>query len=224
MKPPGTAALPVWPTVSAVLVELNVPTDAEQLLVEQTSNVTLPVSSVSGSLNVALSVGVAVSVKTASAGATSAGVVGAASGVRFVTACAVYVAAWFAARSRSAVPEYATVTASRYCAGVFSVSSTTVLPVVKLTALTVSVEPLTLTVKSLGAAGELGSSGSLYVTSSVALSTVREVAAGTTVSIAMFLLKPSEPAAPGVASVSVASLVAASLIVPPLSVSEVVAA
>ena len=39
-------------------MESKVPSELEQLLVEQTSKVTLPVSSVSGSLNVAVSVGV----------------------------------------------------------------------------------------------------------------------------------------------------------------------
>ena len=60
LKPPGTAAEPLWPTVSVVLEESNVPIDEEQLLVEQTSNVILPVSCVSVSLNGAVSVGVAV--------------------------------------------------------------------------------------------------------------------------------------------------------------------
>jgi hypothetical protein len=52
---------------------------------------------------------------------------------------------------------------------------------------------------------------------------VRLGADGALVSITIALLSPSEPAAPGLASVSVALLVAASRIVPELSVSEVVA-
>ena len=44
------------------------------------------------------------------------------------------------------------------------------------------------------------------------------VTVGAVVSMTMFLLAPSEPRAPGVGSVRVALLVAASLIVPPLSV------
>ena len=50
------------------------------------------------------------------------------------------------------------------------------------------------------------------------------VTVGAVVSIAIVLLADSEPAEPGEASVRTALFVAASLIVPPLSVSEVVAA
>ena len=59
-------------------VESKVPSELEQLLVEQTSKVTLPVSWVSGSMNVAVSVGVAVLSRAVSAGLTSVGVDGAA--------------------------------------------------------------------------------------------------------------------------------------------------
>ena len=77
LKPAGTAALPLALTASVVLVESKVPSELEQLLVVQTSKVTLPVSWVSGSLNVAVSVGVAVLSRAVSAGLTSAGVEGA---------------------------------------------------------------------------------------------------------------------------------------------------
>ena len=50
-----------------------------------------------------------------------------------------------------------------------------------------------------------------------------ELTVGAVVSMTMFLALPRLPAAPGAASVSVALLVAVSLIVPPFSVSEVVA-
>src|SRR3954447_14590290 len=83
MRPPGTAPLPFWPTVRVVLEESKVPTDVEQLLVEQTSKVILPVSFTSGSLNVAVSVGVAVFRRVPSAGETRAGVLGATSAVLF---------------------------------------------------------------------------------------------------------------------------------------------
>ena len=46
---------------------------------------------------------------------------------------------------------------------------------------------------------------------------------GAVVSMTMFFALPRQPAAPGEASVSVALLVAASLIVPPFSASDVVA-
>ena len=52
-------------------------------------------------------------------------------------------------------------TVSRYCAGVWSVSRTTVSPLAKLTASTASVLPFTLTVKSPAAGEEPESSGSL---------------------------------------------------------------
>src|SRR5260370_1256729 len=50
------------------------------------------------------------------------------------------------------------------------------------------------------------------------------VAVGATPSMTRFLLAPSEPAVPGVARVSVALFVAASLIVPPFKASDVVVA
>jgi hypothetical protein len=83
-KPPGTAADPLAPTASDVLLESNVPSELEQLLVVQTSNVTFPVSCVSASLKVAVSVGVVVLSCTASAGETRAGVDGEAFDVLFV--------------------------------------------------------------------------------------------------------------------------------------------
>ena len=105
LKPAGTSALPLWLTFSAVLVESKLPSGAEQLLVVQTWKATLPVSSVSGSLNCALRVGVVESMNAPSAGVSRAGVAGAASGVRFVTAWAPYVATWLSAGSWRAVPE-----------------------------------------------------------------------------------------------------------------------
>ena len=92
LKPPGTAAQPLALTARLVLVESKVPSELEQLLVEQTSKVTLPVSCVSGSLKVAVSVGVAVLSRAVSAGLTSVGVVGAAFVVLFVIEAFVSVA------------------------------------------------------------------------------------------------------------------------------------
>src|SRR5947208_1249416 len=60
-----------------VLVKSKVPSELEQLLVEQTSKVTLPVSWLSPSRNVAVSVGVAEFKRAASAGLTNVGVLGA---------------------------------------------------------------------------------------------------------------------------------------------------
>src|SRR5262245_12728228 len=84
MRPPGTEPLPFCPTVSVVLEESKVPSDDEQLLVEQTSNVTRPVSLTSGSEKVAVKVGVEVLRRVPSAGETSPGVLGARSVVLFV--------------------------------------------------------------------------------------------------------------------------------------------
>ena len=67
-----------------MLVESKVPSELEQLLVEQTSNVTLPVSFASGSSNVAVSVGVMVFKRTPPPGPTSTGAGGAAFAVLFV--------------------------------------------------------------------------------------------------------------------------------------------
>ncbi len=75
-KPPGTAAEPLAATARLVFVESKVPMELEQLLVEQISKVSLPVSCVSGSLKVAVSVGVVVLSLPVSAGETSAGVEG----------------------------------------------------------------------------------------------------------------------------------------------------
>src|SRR6266516_760449 len=69
-----------------VLVESKVPSELEQLLVVQTSKVTFPVSTLSGSLKVAVRVGVEVFSRAPSAGETSAGVDGATFEVLFVTA------------------------------------------------------------------------------------------------------------------------------------------
>ena len=52
---------------------------------------------------------------------------------------------------------------------------------------------------------------------------VTELTVGAVVSMTMFFAFPRLPAAPGAARVSVALLVAVSLIVPPFKVSEVVA-
>src|SRR5438477_10314621 len=79
MVPPGITALPSAPTAIAVLVESNVPRLLEHPLSEQTSKVTLPESFVSGSANVAVNVGVAVSTIAPPTGETSGGAVGAAS-------------------------------------------------------------------------------------------------------------------------------------------------
>src|SRR3954453_8399517 len=84
MRPPGTAPLPFCPPVSVVLEESKLPSEVEQLLVEQISKVTFPVSLTSGSPNVAVRVGVAVLRRVPSAGETRAGVVGAISVVLFV--------------------------------------------------------------------------------------------------------------------------------------------
>src|SRR5438128_9621608 len=91
--PPGTAALPLASEVRVVMVYWKVPCELEQLLVVQTSKVTLPVSWVSASLKVAVSVGVVVFRRAASAGETSAGVEGAAFAVLFATAIPLTVAA-----------------------------------------------------------------------------------------------------------------------------------
>ena len=57
-------------------MESKVPSELEQLLVVQTSKMTLPVSCESGSAKVAVNVGVAVLSREASAGPTSVGVDG----------------------------------------------------------------------------------------------------------------------------------------------------
>src|SRR5438046_10699108 len=62
--------------VGQVLEYRRVPCRSEQLLVEQTSKVTLPVSWLSGSMKVAVRVGVAVFRRAASAGLTRVGVDG----------------------------------------------------------------------------------------------------------------------------------------------------
>ena len=83
--PPGTVALPLAPFAIDVLVESKVASWVEQLLTAQTWKVTLPLSFGSGSLNVAVRVGVAVLSCAVSAGETSAGVDGAMFAVLFVT-------------------------------------------------------------------------------------------------------------------------------------------
>src|SRR5262249_51994718 len=88
----GTAAEPLAPTARVVELESKVPIELEQALSLQTWKVTLPVSCVSGSLNVALSVGVAVLSCDAFAGLTSTGVVGVAFVVEFVIEAFVKVA------------------------------------------------------------------------------------------------------------------------------------
>ena len=84
MVPPGIAALPLAPTAIEVLVESKVPRLLEQLLSEQTWKVALPLSFESGSLNVAVSVGVDVFRCAPPAGPTSAGTFGARVAVLFV--------------------------------------------------------------------------------------------------------------------------------------------
>ena len=88
-----TAALPLALTARLVLVESKVPRELEQLLVEQTSKVTLPVSWLSPSRNVAVSVGVCEPTTLASAGLTSVGEVGVAFAVLLVTPIPLAVAA-----------------------------------------------------------------------------------------------------------------------------------
>jgi hypothetical protein len=83
--PPGIAALPLASFEIAVLVESNVPIKVAQVAPGQTSNVTLPLSFGSGSLNVAVSAGAAVFTRALPAGETSAGVDGAMFVVLFVT-------------------------------------------------------------------------------------------------------------------------------------------
>ena len=101
--PPGTEALPLAPFAIEVLVESNVPSELVQAASLQTSKVTLPVSFGSGSLKVAVRVGVAELSGAALAGVTSAGVDGARFAVLFVTETPLAVAAAFPverARSR----------------------------------------------------------------------------------------------------------------------------
>ena len=84
-------------------MESKVPSELEQLLVVQTSKVTLPVSWVSGSPKVAVSVGVVVLSRIASAGPTSVGVDGGAFAVLFVIDAFVSVAVAAALPVASAV-------------------------------------------------------------------------------------------------------------------------
>src|SRR5438132_7346902 len=84
MSPPGTALLPLAATTSVADVESNVSTTLEQLLVAQSWKVIVPVSWVSGSENVALSVGESVATVVPSAGAPSDGVDGERFAVPFV--------------------------------------------------------------------------------------------------------------------------------------------
>jgi hypothetical protein len=93
--PPGTAALPLAPFAIEVRVESKVASWLEQLLTAQTWKVTFPESLGSGSLNVAVSVGVAVLSRAVSAGETSAGVLGAMFDVLFVRETPLTVAAGF---------------------------------------------------------------------------------------------------------------------------------
>jgi hypothetical protein len=69
---------------SDVFVESKVPSDVEQLLVEQTSNVIFPVSFGSGSLKVAVSVGVYEPTLFVSPGLTRTGMFGPVFAVLFV--------------------------------------------------------------------------------------------------------------------------------------------
>ncbi len=82
--PPGTRPLPFAPFASVVLDESNVASWVEQSPTAQTWNVALPVSFVSGSLNAAVNVGVAVLSREPSSGETSTGVLGARFAVLFV--------------------------------------------------------------------------------------------------------------------------------------------
>ena len=76
--------VPFAPTARLVLVESKVWMTLVQSETSQTWKVTLPVSCVSGSLKVAVSAGVAVFRRAASAGETRAGVVGVVFVVLFV--------------------------------------------------------------------------------------------------------------------------------------------
>ena len=91
-KPPGTAAEPLLPTVIAVLVESKVPIELEHVMFVQTWKVILPVSFVSGSLKVAVNVGVVVLSSAPAVGVTSTGVDGATFVVLFVIEAFVSVA------------------------------------------------------------------------------------------------------------------------------------
>src|SRR5207248_7098148 len=92
MVPAGIAALPSAPTAIEVLVESKVPSELEQLLVEQTSKLTLPVSWVSLSRNFVVSVGVMLFRRAPAAGLTGVGVDGETFVVEFVIDALVSVA------------------------------------------------------------------------------------------------------------------------------------
>src|SRR3989442_15370084 len=81
-RPPRSTLFPY----TTLFRSSKVPSELEQLLVMQISEVTLPVSWLSGSLKVAVRVGVAVLRRAASAGGRSAGVEGATFAGLLVTA------------------------------------------------------------------------------------------------------------------------------------------
>ena len=114
LKPTGTAAEPFWPTFRFVADESKVPSEVEHELSLQTSKVTLPKSSGSGSAKPAESVGVVELMKAPSLGAERVAAVGLWFGVRFVTLVPPYVAAALPARSVTDEPLYVTTTASRW--------------------------------------------------------------------------------------------------------------
>src|SRR5713101_5108101 len=76
MAPPGIAALPSAPLAIEVLVESNALSTLEQLLSEHTWNMIVPVSFGSGSMNVAVSVGVNTPTLLAFGGLASVGTFG----------------------------------------------------------------------------------------------------------------------------------------------------
>src|SRR2546427_5797095 len=88
-RPPRSTLFPY----TTLFRSSKVPSELERLLVVQTSKVTLPVSWLSGSLKVAVSVGVGELIDTASAGETSAGAEGETLAVLLVAALPLAVAA-----------------------------------------------------------------------------------------------------------------------------------
>ena len=105
-RPDGICAEPLAPlAMPDGLLKTSIGSPAAlQVALPQTRKSIVPVLPGSGSLKLPVRVGVAVVTFTPSAGPTVEGVSGAPLTVSFVTACAVYVAAWFFAGSWIAVP------------------------------------------------------------------------------------------------------------------------
>src|SRR2546427_2551054 len=123
-RPPRSTLFPY----TTLFRSSKVPSELEQLLVEQTSKVTLPVSWLSGSPKVAVSIGVAVLKRVPSAGETSVGVEGETLAVLFVTATPLALAAALpvdvaVSRTIGSLPGfvYASSSASRWCTALESV-------------------------------------------------------------------------------------------------------